>query len=344
MKIYINISGAATLKQFNGESDMVKRIGVQLDALASKNKMKNLTLSNTSNFIIALVFVTQNIFIGIIAILINKGEMSIGSYLSMSQYLSLTYVPILSFQSMNISLKPAAVAYKRLSNFYSCVPIQNKKERITSVNSITIQNLSFHYPEKQNILNNINLSLQRGDKLLLQGANGSGKTTFSKILLGFYDDFEGSVLFDDVDVRQIEEKNLRSHISLLPQKVFLFNCSLEDNIRIANKGLSETEFQKRIMYFQQINLLKGLDLKQQVLDNGKNLSGGQIQRIALARILLRDTSVCVFDEFDTALDKDAKGIVEEIIKAEFNHKICIFIMHDNHLKGICNKTLNLNAQ
>lgn len=98
------------------------------------------------------------------------------------------------------------------------------------------------------------------------------------------------------------------------------------------------------MYFQQINLLKGLDLKQQVLDNGKNLSGGQIQRIALARILLRDTSVCVFDEFDTALDKDAKGIVEEIIKAEFNHKICIFIMHDNHLKGICNKTLNLNAQ
>jgi ABC-type bacteriocin/lantibiotic exporter with double-glycine peptidase domain len=337
--IYSNIDGTMTLKQFNSESEAVQKIGSQIDILIAKTKTKNLSINRNSNFIIALVYILQNILLGIVAILINKEHFSIGHYLSISQYLSLVYVPILSYQSININIKPAIVAYKRITKLYSR-PIKSKvKSKIKSVDQLIIKDLTFHYPNLPNILEGINLSLCRGDKVLLYGSNGSGKTTLSKIILGFYNDYEGSIFLNSTELREIDSASLRDNISILPQKIFLFNMSIEENIRIANKRLSDKEFEEKMRYFNNIGLLDGIDTTQILSDNGKKLSGGQIQRIALARMLLREADICIFDEYTNSLDSTAMHTIETIIARECNEKICIFITHNKYLSNICNVQL-----
>ena len=92
---------------------------------------------------------------------------------------------------------------------------------------------------------------------------------------------------------------------------------------------------------KQLNLFRGIDLNIKSIENGKNLSGGQIQRISLARVLIRDYDVCIFDELTNSLDIDSKEILKEILKTEFNDKICIFITHDNYLDDLINYRINL---
>jgi ABC-type bacteriocin/lantibiotic exporter with double-glycine peptidase domain len=340
--IYSNIHGAMTLKQFNNENEVIKKISSQIDILVAKNKTKSLTISKNSNLIMALVIVAQNLLIGLAALLINQGDLSLGSYLSISQYLALMYTPVLAYQSIVISLKPAIVAYNRLCEFYTKPDRVNKKITIASIDCVELVNLSFGYPNNPLVLKNINLKLYRGDKLLVTGANGSGKTTLSKILLGFYDNYQGSVQLDSIELRNINEANLRDKVSILPQKSYLFNLSIEENVRIADGNISDAEFAKTMSYFKKIGLFDGMDISAKVHDNGKNLSGGQIQRIALARLLLRDSDVCIFDEFYNSLDVHAVRAIETILQQEFNDKICIFIAHGDQLSNMCNGVLNLN--
>ena len=128
---------------------------------------------------------------------------------------------------------------------------------------------------------------------------------------------------------------------MLPQKCHLFNTSILENIRISNNKLSDIEFNKKIEELTELNLFDGIDLYSQCIDNGKNLSGGQIQRISLARILIRDFDMCIFDETTNSLDGQTKKIIKNIIKAKFNNKICIFISHDDYFDDLINIYLNL---
>lgn len=327
------LTGTYALKQFNEEDNLLKKVFQDMQKLANKLTLQNATINKSGNLISMYTYIAQILLLGGVAIAIAQGRLSMGDYVALGQYFGLLFAPVISIQITNMSIKPALVAMKRMEAFVQDEEIQ-EKELIKEINSIEIEGLSFAYENNVNVISNVTFSLYKGEKILITGKNGSGKTTLAKILCGFYSNYKGKVLFNGIEIRDISEKCLRNHIAMLSQKNYLFNISIKENIRMANREMDASEFEKKMRYFQDIGLLEDVDLKENVIENGKQLSGGQIQRIALARILVREADVYIFDEFTNSLDYGIKKIMKEILKSEFKNKICIFIMHDNLLDDL----------
>ncbi|WP_373845397.1 ATP-binding cassette domain-containing protein [Clostridium sp.] len=340
-KMYSLLKGTITLKQFNEENTLLKDLNNSIDKLTTTLLVKNSTINKNTNLIGFFIYGVQAFLCCIVALYIVKGSLSVGDYLSLSQYLSLIYAPIISYQGIGISLKPALISFKRLKSLYSSSN-SNKKDIVKSIDSINSSHLYFKYNENIPLLNDINFELNKGDKILITGPNGCGKTTLAKLLLGFYDNYSGNILINGKELRSLNEQSLREKVAIVPQKCFLFNTSLIENIQIANNKLPTADFYKKINYLKKLNLFDGMDLNISSIENGKNLSGGQIQRISLARILIRDFDVCIFDEITNSLDVHSKKIIKEIIKNNFNDKICIFISHDDYLYDLVNCKLDLS--
>ena len=339
-EMYSILQGTMTLKQFNEEGTLLQELNSSIDKLSYTLMNKSLTVNNNTNLITFTTITIQAFLLCIVSTFIVSGELNIGDYISLGQYISLIYVPVISYQSIGISIKPALVSINRLKDLYKNSK-DDKKYQILNIDRVVMKNLTFSYSNNKELIKDINLELKIGDKLLISGKNGCGKTTIAKLLLGFYDNYEGSILINGNEVKSVNEEALRDRISLLPQKCHLFNTSILENIRISNNKLSDIEFNKKIEELTELNLFDGIDLYSQCIDNGKNLSGGQIQRISLARILIRDFDMCIFDETTNSLDGQTKKIIKNIIKAKFNNKICIFISHDDYFDDLINIYLNL---
>lgn len=341
--IYSKINGVAAIKQFNNESQFLNSINAQIEKLEQQILLKNLTISKTSNSVLCLTYVIQTALMCGIAILINKDFLTVGTYISLSQYLSLIYAPILSLQAVILNIKPAIIAFNRL------IELRKPTDKITgcisckSISDVNVVNLSFGYSCHKPILKSISFNIRKGDKLIIKGDNGTGKTTLTKLLSGLYSTYSGDIYINNKELRSYSETSLRNNISIAPQKPYLFDLTVYDNIKIANPQLSNSEFDKFLQYCENLELLKGIDLDHIIKDNGKDLSGGQIQRISLARTLIRNTDLCIFDECTASLDIYSKKIIKKIFSEEFNDKICIFISHDTDLDELCNKFLYLEG-
>lgn len=336
------MSGILTLKEFNEEQNEIRNIAKRIDAIELKNKAYGSAINVKTNITITIVSIIQVLLSCACALIINMGQLSPGSYLSLCQYITLAYAPVLSLQTAIVTVKPALVSFKRISKFIDIKDTRASQQSIDTVKSISTENLTFHYSNHQNVISNLSLTLNIGDKILICGPNGCGKTTLCKLLLGFYDNYLGCIKYNNLELKNINTTSIRDHVSYLSQKPFLFNCSIKENIRLADRKLSDKAFQDKINYFVSIGLLNGIDLDQIVTDNGKNLSGGQVQRIALARVLLRDREVVIFDEFENSLDSTTNNVVKAIIASEFRNKICLIVSHSAHWTSICNVVVDLN--
>lgn len=341
--IYSKINGVVAIKQFNNESQFINSINSQIEKLEHQILLKNLTVSKTSNSVLCIIYVIQTALMCGIAILINKDFLTVGTYISLSQYLSLIYAPILSLQAVILNIKPAIIAFNRLIELRKSTDKTTGCISCKGISNVNVANLSFGYSCNKSILKNISFNIRKGDKLMIKGDNGTGKTTLTKLLSGLYSTYSGDIYINDKELRSYSETSLRNNISIAPQKPYLFDLTVYDNIRIANPQLSNSEFDKFLQYFENLELLKGIDLDHVIKDNGKDLSGGQIQRISLARTLIRNTDLCIFDECMVSLDIYSKKIMKKIFAEEFNDKICIFISHDTDLEELCNKFLYLEG-
>lgn len=204
--------------------------------------------------------------------------------------------------------------------------------------SLHVNNLNFSYHTSgKKVLESINLHLGPKDKLALIGKNGSGKTTFVKILLGYYQVDEKSILINGFDINRIRMDTLRQCIGFVPQNIFLFEMSILENIRVGNTDMDRTTFSKNLNEIIEYGFLHGLDINAIIVDNGKNLSKGQIQQIVIARVLVRTHSLYIFDEATSYLDKEAKEALHNFLKNKVKENICIFICHDNDFDDIANK-------
>lgn len=173
------------------------------------------------------------------------------------------------------------------------------------------------------------------------GKNGSGKTTIAKLLVGFYKNYTGSIRINGIELRDISVPDLRSRIGIVAQNIFLFSGSLLDNIRYVSPELDEQEV---------MDALKkaGLDISEfigglhfSISENGKNLSGGQRQKIALARMIVKNPDVMIFDEATSNLDIATSNLVKQSIRSIFSEKMCIIITHDQNMESVADKIFRL---
>ena len=331
--LHTTLMGTYAIKQFNEEEELLNKVFGDMRKLASKLSLQNITVNKSGNLLSLITYVVQTLLLGAVALTIAHGKLEVGDYVALGQYFGLLFAPIISVQAINISIKPALVAMKRIDEFVQ--KEENKRDKkIKQILKIEVCDLNFAYKNQKQVLTDVSFKVQKGEKIAITGSNGSGKTTLAKILCGFYPDYSGKVLLNGVEAKEISEKCLRNHIAMLSQKSYLFNTSILENIRMANREVNDGEFARRITHWKKIGLLDNLDLEENVIENGKQLSGGQIQRIALARILHRKADVYIFDEFSNSLDDSTKQIIRDVVQSEFKDKICIFIVHDNLLDDL----------
>lgn len=179
--------------------------------------------------------------------------------------------------------------------------------------TIEVQNLTFSYGDRR-ILTNGNLVLEKGKKYLLKGASGAGKSTFIQLLSKVYEDYEGKILIDGRDLREISEESFNQNVSFIYQDVFLFEDTIRNNICLY-KDYSDEALMKAVNGSGLRPLLKKkeLGLEEAIEENGKNLSGGERQRISIARAIIRNPQILFADEVTSALDESLGRLVEDTI-------------------------------
>ena len=209
------------------------------------------------------------------------------------------------------------------------VPRQTEAVASFACGDIVVRNLSFSYPGKGPVLEGIDLTFPKGSKNALVGESGSGKTTLAYLLMRFWEPQSGSITVNGVPISDLQEAGLNSMIAVVQQEAFLFNRSLEDNIRIGNPDATRDEIvaaaKKARIHDFIMSLPDGYATP--VGEAGIKLSGGERQRIALARTILKDAPILILDEATAAVDAENETLIQEALEESSRDKTVITIAH-----------------
>jgi len=298
---------------------------------------KKFALLSPMAFALMSVVITLIIFFGAMKVLNNTLE--IGSITAIVEY-SLTTIAALIMSSMVLVQMPkAVVSIERIEEVLNVTSeIKDKEElkdnsyyeNILKQNSIslTFDNVCFRYKgaEKQ-ILKNISFSIKAGERFAIVGATGSGKSTIAKVLLRLNDIESGRILINGVDALDLPLNCLRNQISYTPQKAYIFSGKIKDNFRFTNKNMTDKEMIKIAKIAQSYDFIDSLPDKFDsfVAQGGINFSGGQKQRLSIARALSKDANIYLFDDSFSALDYATDAKLRKELKTFLKDKITIII-------------------
>lgn len=209
---------------------------------------------------------------------------------------------------------------------------------------INFKNVGFSYRAGERILHDINLEIKPGEKIAIIGANGSGKSTLINMLLRFYKPDEGKIELDGTDINSINLKDYRNLISVVSQDLYLFNASIEENISLGLKR-DEESMNKAASESGAYEFIKDMPLKfkSEVGRNGSNLSGGQRQKIAVARAFARDSKILILDEATANYDVESEAYLNELITSVFKEKTVLVISHKPDILTKVDKIWVLNS-
>ena len=298
---------------------------------------KKFALLSPMAFALMSVIITLIIFFGAMKVLNNTLE--IGSITAIVEY-SLTTIAALIMSSMVLVQMPkAVVSIERIEEVLAVTSeIKDKEglkdnsyyEDILKQNpiSLTFDNVCFRYKgaEKQ-ILKNISFSIKAGERFAIVGATGSGKSTIAKVLLRLNDIEDGKILINNYNSLDLPLTCLRNQISYIPQKAYIFSGTIKDNFRFANKNMTDEEMVKIAKIAQSYDFIDSLPDKFDsfVAQGGTNFSGGQKQRLSIARALSKDSNIYLFDDSFSALDYATDAKLRKELKTFLKDKITIII-------------------
>ncbi len=298
---------------------------------------KKFALLSPMAFALMSVVITLIIFFGAMKVLNNTLE--IGSITAIVEY-SLTTIAALIMSSMVLVQMPkAVVSIERIEEVLNVTSEIKDKEELKDNSyyedilkqnpiSLTFDNVCFRYKgaEKQ-ILKNISFSIKAGERFAIVGATGSGKSTIAKVLLRLNDIESGRILINGVDTLDLPLNCLRNQISYTPQKAYIFSGKIKDNFRFTNKNMTDEEMIKIAKIAQSYDFIDSLPDKFDsfVAQGGINFSGGQKQRLSIARALSKDANIYLFDDSFSALDYATDAKLRKELKTFLKDKITIII-------------------
>jgi subfamily B ATP-binding cassette protein MsbA len=273
-------------------------------------------------------------FIYFSGFLIAKGEIGINNFFSFLAAMMLAYQPIRSLATINMTVYQGAVGAERIFGLMDKKnKIRNNENyfdlKITKSN-LDFKNVSFQYGSgKVAAIKNINLNMEGGKITALVGHSGAGKSTILNLIPRFYDPQSGKILIDNQNIKDVSLSSLRNNISLVSQDIILFDDTVENNIRYAKLNATKDEITKACKLAAADEFIENLPLKYNTLigENGVRLSGGEKQRLSIARAILKNSSLVLLDEATSSLDSESEAKVQNGIFNLTQNKTTLVIAH-----------------
>ncbi|EDZ49222.1 MULTISPECIES: ABC transporter ATP-binding protein [Bacillus] len=345
-EMYETLNGIEDIKLLNGKNIQTNKIKSKLNNVIKSTLKQSLhfiffmqNLIVTNNFVTVIVLLVSGI-------LILQNQLTIGVYTSFSIYMAKLLATTQALGSLDITLKPVCISIKRIKEFFN-LDVENTlgtnimKEPI---NSIEFKDVCFKYNGNSDLIfDHLNVQIEKGDKLLIDGINGSGKSTFIKLLTGLYQPESGKILINNIDYNLIHKESVRDRIGIVSQNIFLFKGTILDNILYGQTNKTKEDvvkLMKRYHLTSHLNRFEnGLDTI--IVQDGSSVSGGQAQFIAFLRAILTKRDIIILDEAASNLHIDTRNLMYEILQ---NYNLCnILIMISHQQDGLyfLNKTLEL---
>ena len=259
---------------------------------------------------------------------IVHGKFTVGGLLAFNSFLYYVFAPIQSLVNINYSVQRAWVSVKRILKLLSKEKEINGEEKIEKIEFIRFENINFSYNDTSYVLKDINFEIRKGDKIAIVGKTGSGKSTLLKLIMGFYYPTSGNIYVNGKELKKVDIYQLRYKIGYVSQDVFLFKGSVRENLFIENNKVSDREIREVLEMTKCdfiFDLPEGLD--SEIEELGSSLSGGEKQRIAIARALLRKPELIIFDEATSHLDFETEKVIKNALYNFFRDRIIIFVTH-----------------
>ena len=263
-----------------------------------------------------------------------KDPQKVGTVIEFVIYINMLTFPVSAIGWTASMIQRAAASQKRLNEFLSIVPVistKNTKLVPSFEGNIEFNNVGFVYPHSGiHALNNFDLKIKAGQKVLILGKTGAGKTSIAQLITRMYETSSGTIKIDGVDVNSINTHQLRKEIGYVQQDVFLFSDSIENNIRFGvDASFTHEDLIKATQTAHVLNEINNLPKQFETLvgERGTTLSGGQKQRVAIARALLKKPNIYIFDDCLSAVDANTEQIILSNLKSYIQNKTALFITH-----------------
>ncbi len=326
-----SINGMSTIRAFAAENWIEKRFYKRL-SINKKAKYKTLKLLAFQHPVVGFVEA-----FGILAILglgaarINLGLLTSEEFSSFFAAILMLIDPISHVSTNFNDYKQAEASIKRLKNI-TTEPIEDDEENITMISNIegkiSFKKVNFAYKKDNQVLKNINLEIKKGEVTAFVGASGAGKSTMLALILKFITPNHGEIFIDDTNLKLLNTKDIRKNIALVQQQPFLFSGKIIDVIRMG-RNFTKEEVIESARKANAHNFIQKLPEKYEteITERGSNLSGGQIQRIAIARAILGNPAILLLDEATSALDAESETEVQEGLNRAMKDRTVIVIAH-----------------
>lgn len=328
-----SIRGIREIKTLGVKNNLMSNMKEIIKSIFDKSK-EEVSIRKKYN---ALTFLLKIFLEGVVfitcAFLIYKESITIGFFVTMTYYIYRFTNLIDNINNFSQTYQKLIVSLQRVNEILENRLYEDEifgNEKINKVKGlIEFKNVSFSYPDEDNIINNFNIKLEPNKKIAIVGKSGQGKSTLFNLITRVFDVKEGLITLDDINIKDLTEEELRKHISIIRQEPFIFNRTILENFKIIDKDIKLEDIRKytKMAYLDDyiMSLPNGYDT---VLgEGGVNLSGGQKQRLSIARTLAKNSEVILFDETTSALDNSSQDYIKKTIDNLIKDHTVVIVAH-----------------
>ena len=322
------------IKVFQKETYESSRANQALEQLKNRGKKLAIIYARSSPIMEFLTGIMIAILIFYSGNLILSGEIAVNNFFSFLAAMMLAYQPVRSLATLNLTINQGLASAKRIlpiiDQKHNILEDDNLDELKISEGSIVFQRVNFNYnTDTRSVLENINLDISGGKMTSLVGHSGAGKSTILNLIPRFYDCTKGEIKIDDQSIKGKRLSSIRKNVSLVSQETTLFDDTILNNIKYANLNASDEEIKKaaKLSFSEEfINLLPN-KYNTFIGENGIRLSGGEKQRLSIARAFLKNSKIILLDEATSSLDTDTEKKIQEALKFLTQGKTTLVIAH-----------------
>ncbi len=345
-----SLTGMENLKSMGAESIMQRKWEDTTRFLAGVGVQQRLSSLSVTHF---TMWCQQLTSVGVIitgVYLIANGDMTMGGLIASTMLANRSTQPFGQVAGLSTQYHNARLGLKSLDGLFA-TPVEHRDEgafvsREHFKGAVAFKDVSFSYPNAEvQSLSDVSLTIKEGEHVAILGRVGSGKSTLSKLAMGLYQPVAGAVLIDGIDLRQLEPREYRRSVGYVPQDITLFHGTLRENLTLAQRGISDEAL---LLAAERAGLLdfvnrhpRGFDLP--ISERGDSVSGGQRRCIAVARALIHEPSILIFDEPTGSMDHSTEALVKKHLMDYVKNRTMIVVTHRNSLLELVDRIVVMDA-